>query len=284
MTTKLKEIKNKISVVNFISYRDYLAAIYRYLKNTESKFSYAAYSEMLGLSKSNVAWLIITGRRSLSPTNTKNIVQGLGLIKSDKLYFEALVKYENERSPIKRERLFEKIIDLKKKETSGLSRKHLEYFSKWYYPVIRELTALEGFESNPEWISKRLHNKLMPKQALDALRLLESLDLIEFDNNKKRHFPKGGQITPSEDVEIISSIRFHQKMCEIGKESITEVKQGRRDINTLTLSIGAEAYEKIKSTIFEACKKTMEIESSSSNKTDVYQLNIQLFPFTKSGE
>jgi uncharacterized protein (TIGR02147 family) len=108
--------------------------------------------------------------------------------------------------------------------------------------------------------------------------------MIEFDKKKNRHFPKGGQITPSDDVETISSIRFHQKMCEMGKESITEVKQVRRDINTLTLSVGDEDIDKIKNAIYDLCIKTMEIESSSTRRTDVYQLSIQLFPFTKNGE
>ena len=194
-----------------------------------------------------------------------------------------MVKYENERSPQKREQYFKKLTEVKAKLIAPEITEVLEYVSEWYHPVIREMTGLDTFYSDPAWIAKNLHYKLMPMQAKESLELLEKLDLIEFNADEGRHRPKGGTITPAKQVQTMAAIRYHQKMIEIGRESITSVDVSKREINSLTMCMSDDEFEKIKEYVRKTCEKAMKTEGSSTNKKNIYQLNIQFFPFTKDG-
>ena len=105
-----------------------------------------------------------------------------------------MVKYENERSPQKREQYFKKLTEVKAKLIAPEITEVLEYVSEWYHPVIREMTGLDTFYSDPAWIAKNLHYKLMPMQAKESLELLEKLDLIEFNADEGRHGQKVVQL------------------------------------------------------------------------------------------
>ena len=41
--------------------------------------------------------------------------------------------------------------------------------------------------------------------------------------NKARHVLTGGQVHPTRQVGPIAAIRYHEKMCEIAKDSVTRV-------------------------------------------------------------
>jgi uncharacterized protein (TIGR02147 family) len=82
-------------------------------------------------------------------------------------------------------------------------------------------------------------------------------------------------------VELMAAIRYHQKMIEAAKEAIAKIPPERRDINAITITIGHNDFVRAIEILHDAIKKILQLEANSQLRTDVYQLNIQLFPFTK---
>lgn len=279
---ELSKLAARVSVTSYLSYRDYLAKVYSVIRESLSNYSYLRFSEDLGLSKSNVSWLLITGRRRLTPRSMEIVVSSLGLKGIKRKYFEALVKYNNARLPEKREKLFQDLLQLKKNSLPGeVEVQTLEYFAEWFNPVIREMTGLSHFKSDPAWISAQLHEKLLPKQAKECLELLEKLGLVKFDGQRGRHVRTGGQVFPNRDVGAMAAVRFHQKMIEIAREAVTRVPEDYRDINAMTLSLNKKDFRKVVRLIRNTLREVMRIEDQSENPDGVYQLNFQLFAFNK---
>jgi uncharacterized protein (TIGR02147 family) len=255
--------------------------VYQAAKDHLAQYSYTQFAQDLGFSASNVIWLVITGRRRLTPTATNRIIVALGLKSGERRYFLTLVKYTNARRPEQRERLFDELVRIKGEALASSSQEQLEYFSQWYHPVLRELAGLESFQSDPTWIAAQLHFSLLPRQITKSLELLEKLGLIRYDEARGRHIQQSSQVQPDRAVGVMAAIGFHQAMIEMARESITRVPEERRDLNALTVCVSRDGAAKIRAHLQKVCEDILAIEKESSPGEDVYQINLQLFPFTK---
>ncbi len=271
-------------VTDFLGYRDFLLKLYDFLKEESPSYSYQQLAEDLGFSRSNVLWLVITGRRRLSPSATGRIIKALDFTGIERRYFEALRAYNNARRADEREAIFQELVALKKLTVAKPDAQHaLEYFSEWYHPIIRELVGLEDFRSDPEWINERLIIQLMPMQVHRSLELLEKLGLIAYDRKRGKHVLTGGQILPDRDVDRMASVRFHQRMCDMAREAVTRVAASRREMNTMTVRIGDDIAMKASAILYRACEQIMKLEAESKSKGDqIFQVNVHLFPLTKT--
>ena len=269
---------------DFLAYRDFLLKLYEFLKEESPAYSYQQLAEDLGFSRSNVIWLVITGRRRLSPSACDRIIKALDLTGVQRRYFKALRAYNDARRADEREAIFQDLVAIKRQTVAKSDAQHaLEYFSEWYHPIIRELVGLEDFKSDPEWINLRLIIQLMPMQIHRSLELLEKLGLITYDRKRAKHVPTGGQILPDRDVERMASVRFHQKMCDLARDAITRVTASRREMNTLTVRIGDDVAMKASEILYRACEQIMKLETESKSSGDqIYQINVHLFPLTKT--
>jgi uncharacterized protein (TIGR02147 family) len=280
---RLLRAVDHVPVVNFLSYRDYMQKIYEFIKDSDPTYSYAQLGEDLGFSRSNVLWLVIVGRRKLSPRACERLIKSLGLTGSHRRYLEQLRVHGNARRPDERQAAFDALMVIKSESTASTMSQHtLEYFSEWHHPVLREMVALPDFQSDPDWINDRLVKKLMPTQILKSLELLERLDLITYDRKRGRHVQTGGQIKPDRHVERMASVRFHQKMCDMARDAATRVSAARRDMNTLTICVSDATAMKASEILFKACEQIMKLESESDSRDQIYQVNVHLFPFTKT--
>lgn len=275
-------VVDRLPVTNFLSYREFLLKIYESIKENDPSYSYSQLGEDLGFSRSNVLWLVVVGRRRMTPRASERLVKALGLTGTARRYFETLRAQNNARRADEREDLFCTLMDIKSESVTTAANKHvLEYFSEWFHPVIREMVGLSDFQSDAEWINDRLVIKLMPLQILKSLELLERLDLITYDRKAGRHVQTGGQIRPDREVECMASVLFHQKMCDMGREALTRVSASRREMNSLTICVNDEVAMKASEILYKACEQVMKLESESKAGNQIYQINVHLFPFTK---
>ena len=279
---KIAALTQAVKPHGYLDYRDYLGGLYRWLKASEKRYSYIAFAEEFGFSRTNVLHLIIRGKRPLSRKAAEKISNLLGLTGLEKSYFEVLVAYQNSRNSSERESLMRKLLDMKRRTlTSAAERAQLEFFSEWFHPAIYEMTQLEDFESDPKWISDRLRPRIRPEQARKSLQLLEGLDLISYDEANGRHVPMEFQISTGDEITSVAVIRYHQKLIEMGRESITRIHEDERDISAITICVSNDLAQKMKQEIQIFRKKMMALAEESKSSDAVYQMNVQLFPLTK---
>ena len=227
--------------------------------------------------------LVITGRRKFAKSSYTKIAESLNLKGNEKKYFINLVQFNNSTNPIKKNEFLEQLLALKHLSLdSQSSRENLEFWSEWYHPVIRELIGINKDKVDAKWLSKMIPFSIAPRHIDASLKLLEELELIKLDESQKIYHKTEKQIGPDRKVGKLASARFHQKVCEMASESVTQVDAKERELNTMALSLRQEDLPEVRELIKDFCKKIFEYEQRVENPNQVFQMNVQFFPVTKS--
>lgn len=279
----LKEVCQHIKPSQYLEYETFLEDVFQWVKLRSKSYSYILFAEDLGFSKTNVIHLMIRGRRRLSVKGADRIIEALSIKSTERLYLETLVRYQNARLASDREALFARLMDLKSKSLSSpLEQSQLEYYNEWFHPVIRELVGIRGFNPDPHWIVKHIEPRVLPDQARKSLALLEELKIVKRNENTNQLELTQQHISTGDEIASHAVVRYHQRTIEIGREAVMNFDHTERNISSVTMSISADVFEKIADEISGFRKRILEISEQSKDPDRVYQLNIQLFPFTKS--
>ncbi|SMF16909.1 TIGR02147 family protein [Pseudobacteriovorax antillogorgiicola] len=280
----MQAVVDRVSVLNFLSYREYLNLLFKSLKKDVPGVTHKDFSELLGFSKTNnTIRLVITGHRILTKVAASTICKAIGIKGLERRYLLLLVDFNNERVPKKREETFNHLIKLKKEsDPQALNEKQIQYFGEWYHPIIREMMDLEDLDTSPEGIQQALRFPLRLDEIKKSLQLLEDLGVIKFDAELERYIRAGDVIETGDVVDSLAITQYHQKMIEMGKDSITRIHESVRTINAVTVSIPVEAVPLINQKMSQFLDEVLNIESEMNEHTDVFQINVQVFPFTKA--
>ena len=271
---------SSISVFSYKDFRLFLSDKIEEKRNNNPKLSYRVISKKIGYSSPNFILLVIQGKRNLSPKSIGLVSKFLDLNRNEKNYFKILVLMNQastfeEKLEFSKQLLTSKMISEKKHITADL----LSYYSTWLNVVIREMTLLEDFEDNPDWIIKRLGNSVTKKQISDSLRVLFSLDLIERKNGKIKATTK--DVRAPDEVRSDFIRAFHLEMILRASKALTDLPPELRDVTSITLPVNLETIPDLKKQIEDFRSSIAQAVSSLPKTTEVYQLNIQLFPITK---
>lgn len=270
-----------VNIFNYIDYRDYLKAYYSANKRSNSKFSYQYFSKRAGVKSPNFLCLIINGERNLSHENIVGFAKAIGMGREERNYFEALVLF-NQAKTSEAKRYYLGLLSGLKKGRPGteLTAEQYEYLSNWYYPVIRELVTVPDFSEEPEWIAKRLRNKIGVKQVREALETLLKLGLLKRDE-AGRLAQAETCLTTGDDVAQTASYQFHKQMLGLAQEILESVSGREREISSVTAAVSKEQYREIKNMIREFRNKVVNyINDTQATPDEVFQINLQMLPMT----
>lgn len=279
----LRKIAGEVQVTQHLSYRDFLRALYTRAKAEISSYSYLQFAEDLGFSRTNVLRLVIVGERPLTAKAASKIAKAIDLHGSSLRYWTTLVNYANERLPQQRDQLFRLLMSYKTRaEPVALGATEAEYYGEWYHPVIREMTALQGFDGSAEWLKARLAFPLRLEQIKRSLELLAQLGYIRLDKRAGRYVRSEQRVATDAEVDSLAVVRYHQKMIEIGRESITTVDEDQRDVRAVTVTLPKDRIAVLKGKIEEWVNEIAAMEEDGVAGDEVIQVNVQMFPFTKA--
>lgn len=279
----VKRAARHIRLVGFIDYRRYLLNIYYFVKKELDSYSYIQFSIDLGLGKSNASTLIIKEKRNLSDKHARDVLAKLGLRGFQANYFEAMVKYSNARSLSARDEIFLELMQCKSRiEPRSLDAAQISFYGSWLNPVIKELSHQPEFIGEAGWIQDRLRFPVRKDEVKRALELLEELGYLVFDAKKKTYEVRHDH-PPGLKLDSLSAIRYHQAMINAGRESLTRVPGDQREASGCTASLSSATFdafcEKFRKLVDEV--EEADEQGKQEKGSEVYQVNFQLFPFTK---
>jgi uncharacterized protein (TIGR02147 family) len=269
-------------------YRKYLLAIYEAMKRSCAPYSYLLFAEDLGFSPSNMIRLAIAGKRDLAPKTARTIAASLGLDAEERKYFIHLVSYQAARSAQRRDQGFDKLLSAKKRSAgSGGEWNAAAYFEHWYHPVVRELLRVKGFISGPDFVAESIFPRISAEQARSSLELLVAIGQARFDQVHNGYVPDGpDQISvPSDEIlHHLIALKYHKEMLGVAAQAIDELSEARRELNSLTLTLSAEAMELLRYRLRDFCRSAIELDAKSASKRHVIQLNFQLMMLASADE
>lgn len=272
------------SVYDFLDYRQFLRSWYDAEKQRLPAFSYRYFARKAGFASPNFLKLVIEGERNLSDESVDRFLRVLGLRDHEATFFRDLVSWNQARSLAEKNVLFERVIASKRfHEWRKLDASRLEYLRHWYYPAIRELAAHPDFEASPDWIGPRLLTRVSREEILRALQVLEELGVLERDPDGKlvrgtRTLSTGPRV-PGEAKVVAKA--FLREMMEQASESLDAVPADLREVAAITVALRPETVPELKDRIRRFRYEMLERCDQDEGATEVYQMNLQLFPLTR---
>lgn len=269
----------------FDHYSPYLREMVVHLKKTNNRFSYRYFSRLAGFSSPNFLKLVAEGQRNLTPASIPKFARGLALNDRERDAFETLVMMSLAKTDEERNRYFARLRRFGKSRGTVHRLQGAEYdlYSLWYVLPIRELLLHPDFTEDTGWIARRLYPRIKPSEAKKALSILEKTGLAKRDEDGRLR-PADVKISTGPQVRSLAVRNFHRGMLELAASSLDGVAQDERDITSCTLNVTEEQYQQLRLHAQRFREEILEILGDappSGERSEVYQLAIQMFPLTR---
>jgi uncharacterized protein (TIGR02147 family) len=202
----------------------------------------------------------------------------VAMFKTDDVAKKAILSCFVERTS-RAEVLLKKMVPLEQYEIPAESAEVL--LKKWYNPIILDLMTTKGFQSSPTWIAQRLDLSVVEVET--ALKDLIAHDMVIVDKNgafKKKHLKMR---FPASISKVAIREQHKAQMSRAVNElnsKITPKDFNNRLIVGLSVSCNPKHLQEVKEYLHTALYEAAEMLSKDPC-TEVYQINLQLFPQTK---
>ena len=265
---------SKISVFMYFDYRDYIRAV---LETMQSKgLSLRAIQENAGVSGSAFFSRILDGSRPLSIANAKNIAKSWGLSVDESDYFFDLVRFGNEKNVDVREELLRKLLAVRaNNQEFALQDSSLKFFSKWYYPVLRDLLPLLPPNMPAEKIGRMFTPVLRAPQVESGIRYLMESGFVTLDENGVYRVEQPIVSTPPRVRSTILR-KYHLKNLEVNSEVYDLFTSDDRSVTSVTCSLSKESFEKVREEIAKLREKILALSREEKNPDRVCHVGFQL--------
>jgi len=259
-------------------YKNYLLGIFHQRRKKNPAYSLRAYARDLNIGHTSLSGLL-NGTRFLSFKRSFQIAENLHLSKElQYLFIHSILQEKIQLGHQKIEKDFYPYLPTtpgdKTATTFKIQSNQYQLFSEWYYFAILELTEIDHFKTNTEWIAKKLNITI--KECQSAIDLLFQLDLLKEFNGKwektSKHFTG-----PDKDKTNQALKKRQKSILQKSIESIDKDPIDERSHNAMTFAINRDklpqAKQEIRNFLFKM-SDLLEVEK----KDELYELQVSLFP------
>ena len=277
--------KNSVKIKNVFMYFDYREYIRDVLETLQKDgLSLRAIQESAGLSGSAFFTRILDGSRPLSTANAKTLVTAWGMGEDEAEYFMDMVKFGNERDVDRREGHLKKLLVVRSRNREyALQDSTLKFFSKWYYPVLRDLLPLVPAGTSAERIGRMFTPALRAPQVQSGIDYLVEAGLIAIGEDGKYAVTSPIVSTPPRVRSTILR-KYHLKNLEINAEVYDSFTSDDRSITSVTCSLSKEGFEKVREEIAALREKILAIAREDKSPDRVCHVGFQLVPRAKEAK
>ncbi len=269
------------SVFEFEDFREFMKVRVQELADAPEQISLRSLCKKAGFASPGLYHYVVQGKRPLRFEAAKKFAKGMGLSKSETEFFLILVEYQQAEDGDQKLRLHQRLLGFKSfREAHPLSQAQFEYYTRWYYPVIREMVGLKNFKESAAWIASRLRPAIHPEDVTRALERLQILGLLG-RNDKGRLVQTNPRVATTNLVTSHLVAQFHREMLKIAQESLKSFTSDEREISGITLALDqtrqAQLKEKLRGFLAEVFS---EFGEPTDLDEQVFQLNLQFFPLS----
>jgi len=278
-------LNEKQDLASAIDPVDMLKQIYLKRRKKNAQYSLTSFARDLGVSHVQV-FRILNGSRNLTLKQASRIAVALHFGPSETdTFIRSVVMHTPKNAKISKT-VRNAILSQGDGAQAELGQNgvlELERFraiAHWYHFAIINLTYVKNFDPSPKKIAKAL--QISPIEARDAVERLLKLGLLE---------EKDGTLKPTSARLFVDSKRpdpatrvYETEMLEKAKLALSDFSDegfANRAINGITFPCAKEHIPEIKKKLKKFQLEVLDLIRKGPFE-EVYQLNSQLFPITKS--
>ncbi len=160
-------------------------------------------------------------------------------------------------------------------DSSRLEKDIFKMISNWYCYAIVNLVELENFEYSVKFIVKTLG--ITEEEAQDALKVLLNTGILVEESGTLK--ASGNNLSTQTGVPDQSIRDFHRQILSLAQGALGHVPVQDRDFTNIMMPINVKSINQVKKEITTFRRKICKL-LENGEKTEVYNLSIQLFPVT----
>ncbi len=267
------------SVYDYMDYRVFLKDDFFERKERNSRFSYRSAANRIGINCGTLV-RILNGQRNLTSKTLPRFIEYLGLKNREAEYFSLLVDFNQSKKSKAQRDMYQKLIDYRNTRKRDVSGDQYEYFSRWYYVVIRELLKAFPERLDKKGLAELLEPEILPSEAAKGIEVLKKLGFLE-EGSDETVTITDKYITTGEKWESPAIHDFQISMMQKGIEALDTQPKEERDFSTVTVSLPEKALDEVRDVLKRARDEILDIEDSYLEKDRVYQINLGIFPVSK---
>ncbi|MBN1759676.1 MAG: TIGR02147 family protein, partial [Chitinispirillaceae bacterium] len=212
----------------YTDYRTYLKDYYADRKKQHTYFSYRYFCQKAGIRSPALYKEIVGGQRNLTGRTMEAFIRGMRLTESDAAYFRALVHFNQTNNEQEKVQALERLRGLRRKVRQNIVPLDMyEYFSTWYYPVIRELACQSDWNSDYLLLAKKCIPPIKKSEARKAVTFLLDKGFLKIDT-RKHYRQTNPALSTGSEVSSLAIRSYNELMAKRGVEAIRQFPRQRR--------------------------------------------------------
>lgn len=265
---------------DYDDFRKFMQDYFEEQKKMRSVFSHRFFAAKAGFSSSSYCLNVIRGRFNLTPKSIEKISKAMDFEPLQKEYFEALVQYNQAQQVDERDQAWKQILQIRKQiEFTHITTREQAYFSKWYYPVIRELAADTQWHGDYRVLARSLTPQITTEEARDAVKnLLEWGLLRKLDDGR---YEETSQMLDAAEIPPIALRQIRREYIQHAIGAVESMPKDERFAAFTTLAMSESSYNYAVEVLEEARKKIIARASNDTNVERVYEMMLVAFPMSK---
>ena len=267
----------------YTDFRQYLKDFYEERKRNSKSFSYRQFCLKAGIRSPSLFLEVVESRRNLTDSTTQQFAKGLGLTEQDTEYFTVLVRFNQARDSRTKQRWFEELRGLRRRvQVELVPFDRHEYYSRWYFPVLRELACLSGWDNDFTLLGRLVRPALNPRQVRDGIDLLHRLGFLRQEGGLWIQTSPALSTGPEVDSLLVRAC--NRQFADLAAQAIDDVPPSRRDSSSMVIGISADGFRRVKEEIRHFKDRIARIAEDDTQADRVYAMSVQFVPHSMAGE
>ena len=264
---------------DYDDFRKFMQDYFEEQKKMRSVFSHRFFAAKAGFSSSSYCLNVIRGRFNLTPKSIEKISKAMDLEPLQKAYFEALVQYNQAQQLDERDQAWEQILQIRKQiEFTHVTTREQAYFSKWYYPVIRELAVESDWNGDFRVLARSLTPQITTEEAREAVKNLLEWGLLKKEGER---YERVSQMLDATEIPPIALRKIRREYIQHAIGAVESMPKNERFAAFTTLAMSEKSYNYAVEVLEEARKKIIARAANDLDVERVYEMMLVAFPMSK---
>lgn len=268
-------------IIEYTDFRKFMQDFYEDRKLRHA-FSWREFSKLAGFSSCSYMKVVCDGKSKLSKIGVERTGQAMGLVGYEMEYFRAMVKFGQEESDEKKKAAYEEMLAIAKvNKVRVLDSDVFDFYGSWKNPVIRELAPMMP-GATPGELAKKCYPKVSAEDVKNALGFLVKNEFLKragentFEQTEK-------SVVGNPEATRLALRDMHREMAGLAGASL-DLPRNERNFTGVTMGVSKDSYDRIVKVLDDCLRQVVAIANEDKNIDQVYRMNLQLFPLTRSAK
>jgi uncharacterized protein (TIGR02147 family) len=261
-------------IMDYIDYRQYLQAWYRYNKERSPSFSFGTWTLQCGFKSRSFLQQVTIGKRNLGPESVGVVLQSLKLSQVDSEYFTHMVEYAHATNIRVKEYHFQQMLRLSKNQRGKKVGDVFNFLRNPKTPRVHLLLSLKSLTCTVEYVASTF--QISQKESIEILESIEACGLCYFDEDANCWKATEQDLEIPTELGSVALLAFHNRSLSEAQEATSRPLDDRH-FGTLLMTLDNNEYQQVKRDIEEFFDVlTARYASKNLEGARIFQMNVNV--------